>query len=145
MKFSQDIYHLKVTCLIDSPKNPYRVIAINRNDSLEDLAVAITDSFKFGFDHCYGFFDRKNWINSKRCYEKFVDLGNMYAAMDDSQSVCKNKVKDVFDLDKTMFFMFDYGDEWLFAVRLLKKDEPELKIKYPKIIKKEGLAPKQYG
>ena len=43
-----------------------------------------------------------------------------------------------------MLFLFDYGDTWLFVVELIKFGKKEAKKKYPRVVKKVGLAPEQY-
>ena len=72
-----DIYILKVT-LTDwqarTRGHPYRVLAVPANTSLYDLAFEINESFKFSFDHAFGFFDNlKNPWRSDEQYELFND------------------------------------------------------------------------
>jgi hypothetical protein len=43
-----------------------------------------------------------------------------------------------------MTFLFDYGDNWQFRVELIGKGVKERDVKYPKVRKKVGRAPKQY-
>lgn len=48
-------------------KKTYRDIELPGDTSLEDLAEAIIDSFKFCFDHCFGFYSNlgSNYFDSK--------------------------------------------------------------------------------
>ena len=144
MIFNEDIYHFKVTCLIDKKDKPYRVIAIEKHKNLTQFAEAILDSFKFGCNHCFGFYDNmRNWTNAKESYERFVDV-DKYFAQDNAKSPNKTTIETVFSTNKIMLFLFDYGAEWHFKVKLVGKSEPEPKKKYPLILQESGKAPKEY-
>ena len=72
---------------------PYRIIEIPDNLTLYDFAEAITESFDFDFDHCFGFYDDlKNCYNSEKGYELFKDIGEE----SEHKGVKKTKMKDVF-------------------------------------------------
>jgi hypothetical protein len=43
-----------------------------------------------------------------------------------------------------MRFLFDYGDEWVFRVELVKRKPSEPKIKLPRLLSSAGKAPVQY-
>ncbi|MBA3442744.1 MAG: hypothetical protein H0T92_23075 [Pyrinomonadaceae bacterium] len=43
-----------------------------------------------------------------------------------------------------MEYLFDFGDQWRFDVRLEKIDPPDARIKKPGILEKRGEAPPQY-
>jgi hypothetical protein len=72
-----DTYTLKVTITDWQAKtrgHPYRVLAVPADLSLYDLAFEINESFGFGFDHAFGFFDNlKNPWRSGEQYELFND------------------------------------------------------------------------
>jgi hypothetical protein len=44
-----------------------------------------------------------------------------------------------------MLFMFDYGDDWRFVVEVIGLGQRMTKTRYPKVLKKVGKAPEQYG
>jgi len=44
-----------------------------------------------------------------------------------------------------MIFMFDYGDDWRFLVKLEDIKPVQEKQKYPAILEKKGKAPEQYS
>lgn len=53
---------------------PHRLIAIESDDTLYDLAEAIVGSFNFDFDHAFGFYDNlRDPYRSKVQYELFAD------------------------------------------------------------------------
>ena len=125
--------------------SPSRTIAIEGSSSLRVFAHIIIDSFDFDFDHAYGFYDNlKNWTRAKECYEYFVDMEDSFGAADNAQSVINNTIKTAFASRDKMLFLFDYGDEWLFTVKLVKKTDPAKGMNYPAIIESIGEAPPQY-
>lgn len=124
-----------------------RKIEILETASLCKLAEVIIDSFSFDFDHCFGFFSdiSGNYFDSKKKYELFADLEDQGIEPVDSGSVKKNKIKDVFQKEgEEMLFLFDYGDNWEFIVKLETIVDKIKKEKYPKIIESKGQASKQY-
>jgi len=43
-----------------------------------------------------------------------------------------------------MVYLFDFGDEWRFDVRLERIDPADGRIKKPKLLEEHGEAPPQY-
>jgi hypothetical protein len=122
----------------------YRILEIDSDDTLEDLAEAILDSFDFDCDHCYGFYDNiKKYAKSKEIYELFTDLPDTETS-DNTKGVYNTLIKSVFSPKKKMIFLFDYGDEWLFLVECLKSITSEKDSKYPHVIESVGKSPEQY-
>ncbi len=130
---------------------PYRVLAIPEGFTLYNLAKAVVDAFDFDFDHAFGFYDNvRDWISSEECYELFKDLEEEGILTPEpystSKSVKKTKVNEVFNtVGKRMLFLFDYGDEWHFILKLVKIESLKRDVKYPLIMKSVGKAPPQYG
>jgi hypothetical protein len=59
--------------------------------------------------------------------------------------VKKTRVAQAFPaVGHTMLFLFDYGDEWRFRVRLTTAGKKTAKVRYPRIVATHGEAPKQY-
>ncbi len=125
-----------------------RKIEILRYSSLYTLAEAIIDAFDFDFDHCFGFFSdtkSRNYFKSKKKYELFADLDDIGIEPVDSESVEKNKIKDVFKKEgEEMLFLFDYGDNWEFIIKFESLGDKVNGKKYPRTIKSKGKAPSQY-
>jgi len=62
-----------------------------------------------------------------------------------AKSVEKTKIAEVFKTTgKKMLFLFDYGDEWRFEVRLTALGEKMPKTRYPRMVTSMGEAPPQY-
>jgi Plasmid pRiA4b ORF-3-like protein len=45
---------------------------------------------------------------------------------------------------ESMVFHFDFGDDWMFDVKLEEIRPPDPKLKKPKLLESHGKAPKQY-
>jgi hypothetical protein len=123
----------------------YRDIAIEPSQSLYRLAEAIVAAFGFDFDHAFGFYTGLNeqamWRQHPK-YELFADMGE---ADRDVFGVKKTRVAQAFPaVGHTLLFLFDYGDEWHFRVKLTKSGKKLAKVKYPHIVASRGEAPKQY-
>jgi hypothetical protein len=140
-KNNEEVLTFKVS-LCDDPSIS-RELALAKGQSLYTLAEAIVGSFDFDLDHCFGFFSQfERWTDSERAYELFKDIGEEGAP--NMRSVKKTSVTEAFTLDKKLMFLFDYGQEWRFAVELVGKETPDPRRKYPFLITKTGKSPQQY-
>jgi hypothetical protein len=123
----------------------YREIEVESRKTLSDLAEAIVHAFGFDFDHAFGFYSKlksQDVMRSQPKYELFADMGERTEA----KSVEKTRVADAFpDVGHKMLFIFDYGDDWRFVVEVIGLGRKVAKTRYPKVLKKVGKAPEQYG
>ncbi|MBU0952294.1 MAG: plasmid pRiA4b ORF-3 family protein [Elusimicrobia bacterium] len=121
-----------------------RVIQIDGNATLYNFAKIITQAFEFGFDHCFGFYDNFERLGrSDEVYELFKDVGEPGA--NNAIGVKKAHVSEAFPvIDKKLLFLFDYGDEWHFTVKLKEIKEFDGKKVKPAVIESIGKAPQQY-
>lgn len=128
-------------------KGVFRVIEVPESISLYKLAEAIIDAYNFDFDHCFGFFKGNDIFkrDEREGYELFADLKDEGIEPVKTGSVKKTKINQVWKVkgDK-MTFMFDYGDDWRWEVKLQGFGEKDPKKKYPLILEKQGRAPSQY-
>lgn len=142
MNYKNSIYVIKVALLIGKKENPYRIMALNKTDSLFDFAATILSAFNFHNNHAFGFYDNtKNWLKSKYSYELFFDEG-VFGVSEGAQSVKNNTIEIAFTERNKMLFLFDYGVEWLFKLELIEKADSETNIRYPLVTKSVGKAPK---
>jgi hypothetical protein len=136
--------HIFRVTLQDEP-TVYREIEVESSKSLSNLAEAIVHAFDFEFDHTFGFYSKLTGpyvMRSEPKYELFADMGEETTA----RSVRKTPVTDAFpSVGHAMLFMFDYGDDWRFVVEVVGLGQKVTKTRYPKVLKKVGKAPEQYG
>jgi len=147
MNRKQWVYHFRVMLDMGSEKKDkgkvWREIEVLSSQSLSTLARIIVKSFGFYFDHCFGFYDNfNNPYRSKEIYELFTDIGE--EPTEGAFGVEHVKVSKAFNKPgKKLRFLFDYGDDWQFAVELLGIELTD-GGKYPRIVKVFGKAPVQY-
>lgn len=140
-------YQFKVS--LHDNKKIYRIIEINSSLSLYSLAEAIVEAFDFYFDHCFGFFNQINnrsLFNSSEKYELFNDLPEIEPT--DAGSIKLTKIRDVWThIRKTMYFLFDYGDNWIFDVDLvdINVDSGLSQQHFYEVVESAGKSPNQYS
>jgi hypothetical protein len=141
---SQATTHVVRVVLEDDPA-VFREIEIDSERSLSDLAKGIVEAFGFDFDHAFGFYPQETRRSGKRSrpkYELFADIGEDTDAL----SVRKTSVADAFpQVGQTMMFLFDYGDNWQFAIEVIGFGEKAPKARYPRVLRKMETPPEQYG
>jgi hypothetical protein len=122
-----------------------REIEVISSRTLVDLAKAIVGAFDFGFDHAFGFYSNLAGPYLKRSgtnYELFADMGEET----NSRSVKRTRVAEAFpEAGHRMLFLFDYGDDWRFVVEVIGIGNKQPGVRYPKLLKKVGVSPPQYG
>jgi hypothetical protein len=119
-----------------------RVIEIEEHACLYDLHDAIQDAVGFGRDHPFMFFlanssspyARKQWLSEEEEWE------------DKEDDFYRIRLSDIWPTGrKKLFYLFDFGDKWTFAVRKERgTKEPEPGVTYPRLIKVIGPNPEQY-
>ncbi len=114
-----------------------RVIEIDCSSTLEDLHFVIQDTVGFDNDHLYEFYTARTERSRDR-----VRFDN------ENEEIYELTLEDLYPLEKRkkLFYLFDYGDHWLFNISKIRKKphKPEKDIKYPRIIEKTGKNPEQY-
>lgn len=129
---------------LEHDKSVWRDIEIEASKSLYQLAETIVFAFGFDFDHAFGFYTGLTpaKMHQRPRYELFADMGG---ADPDVRGVKKTRVAEAFPaVGRTMVFLFDYGDEWRFRVRLTGTGSKTAKTLYPRILASGGKAPPQY-
>lgn len=140
-------YIFKTSFLGD--KKVIREIEALENINLYKFAEAIVDAYGFDFDHAFGFFstvtDGWGLTKSDKMYELFADMEDEGIEPTGAKSVKKTKIDEVWKkVGDKMMFLFDYGDDWRFAVELIGFGKKEAGKKYPRVFRSIGNAPEQY-
>jgi hypothetical protein len=96
----------------------------------------------FDFDHAFEFCDNyKNPLKSKERYTLFADMED---CEEEDPGVEGTFVSEVFTTGKRMAFLFDYGDDWRFAVTCTAVRESKGKRRSRKVVMTVGERPEQY-
>ena len=116
----------------------YRHIQISESASLQNLSSAILDSVDFYDDHMHAFFmNNRIWDSA---FEYICPVGGLDGARGYSDKARLSK----FDLDvgDKFLYVFDFGDEWRFQIKVLQVSEEVTET--PIVLKSVGEI-KQYG
>jgi len=145
MEAEQRIVTLRVECVsgMHLQEDCIRVIEIEDGASLLNLHAAIQDSVGFDYDHMFEFFAGRNYRHRKLVFADDADWEYEVDALDEIA------LERVYPLPKSLklYYHFDFGDDWYFEIRKSRKKpvEPEPEVKYPRVVKRVGPAPPQYG
>ena len=114
-----------------------RQIALSAGGNLEDLAHGILKAFGFDSDHLYCF-------TYKDRFGAIVNVDHPYC--DEPLWTLDVRVGDLpLAAGEAMDFLYDFGDNWLFRVRLDRVDPPAAGFSRPIVLEAHGKAPQQYG
>ncbi len=114
----------------------YRHLRISADALLEDLSDAILQAFAFDNDHMHGFFmDNREFSPRDAYYMRGTDADGPTT---DEVTLAEAGLQ----VGQKFKYVFDFGDEWIFQCKVLKKlDEPTAE---PQIVRTKGEAPNQY-
>jgi hypothetical protein len=114
----------------------WRLIAMPFNATLDELADFILDSVDFDDkDHLFEFTYRDRLGGKASVFHPEMDEGPWA----DQKTVGELPLEP----GQTMTFVFDFGDNWKFTVKL-ERIEPSRSRQRPRIIERHGKAPPQY-
>jgi hypothetical protein len=112
-------------------------IEFDDNSTLVDVHNAIQHAVDFDNDHLYAFFVARN----ERARDRIV-------YDDENGRIYDTVIRDMFPLPpkKRFFYLFDYGDCWIFSVTKSRKSPHAAidGIEYPRVVNETGEKPIQY-
>lgn len=125
----------------------WRDIEIAANQTLADFGDLIPLAFDFDDPHLWSFFlSGKAWDQSSEygLQEDFDLVEGRGARAADKVQIRHVPLPGVRG-KKEFLFLFDYGDEWHFGVKLRgTRDQVEAGARYPRVVAEQGKAPPQY-
>jgi hypothetical protein len=114
----------------------WRRIAIPAALSLDDLSHAILRAYDFDDDHLYQFSYRDRFG---------VTVQVKHPHLEEPPSTDQVAIGEIpLRPGASMEYLFDFGDEWCFDVRLERINPADGRIKNPKLLEEHGEAPPQY-
>jgi hypothetical protein len=117
----------------------WREVELAADQTLAELGEHIPAAFGFDDDHLWSFFlSGKPW-----------DRASEYARLPDPPVGGRKRGADDLPVGdaparKEFLFLFDYGDEWHFGVKLVRTGEVEPGARYARVVAGQGEAPPQY-
>lgn len=138
----------------------WREIEVAANQTLADLGNAIPLAFDFDDPHLWSFFfNGKAWDTASEYAltspeDDFLTSQQGIADVDVDDEPVAHLAKSVKIQDapfpgttgkREFLFLFDYGDEWRFGVKLMRQSPTiEPGARYPRVVASAGDAPPQY-
>ncbi|GAA3951140.1 hypothetical protein GO495_13105 [Chitinophaga oryziterrae] len=135
---------LKFRVYWEEDESVYRDISIKPDQTFLQFHQVILQSFEFDNKHKATFFrSNDNW---QRGREIILEKDNAPRKVDPlmmNETVIAAAVKTP---NQKFIYLYDYAKNWVFLVELIgvSKDENS-RVTYPYCVRKEGLAPSQYG
>jgi hypothetical protein len=117
----------------------WREVELAADQTLAELGERIPAAFGFDDDHLWSFFlSGRPW-----------DRASEYARLPDPPVGGRKRGADGLRVGdapakKEFLFLFDYGDEWHFGVKLVRTSVVEAGARYPRVVASRGQAPPQY-
>jgi hypothetical protein len=122
-----------------STETIWRKITIPSDLTLYDFSSAILEAFDFDNDHLHQFTYKDRQGFQKSIYHPYTQHGEDDGFTD--QILLRDWQINIGD---RITYIFDFGDWWKFNVVLESIEEPDPKLKKPKVIEQKGKSPAQY-
>ena len=123
----------------------YRDVVIKHTQNFADLHLCILKSFEFDNKHKATFYrSNDNWLRGREIsLEKYADKAYKVDPFIMTEVTMGSEIKDP---NQKFIYVYDFNKFWTFMVELISVDKEEnKKLTYPVSIRKEGIAPSQYG
>lgn len=135
---------LKFRVYWEEDESVYRDIAIKPNQSFLLFHEAILKAYEFDTKHKATFYrSNDNW---QRGREIILEKDDQLRKADPLLMVDTVIAAAVKDPNQKFIYVYDFAKNWTFMVELIGVSKEEsIKVQYPACVRKEGLAPSQYG
>lgn len=132
------IYKFRV--ILDAEEDVFRDIAIEENDTLEDLHNAIVNAFGFDGMEVASFYTCDDTWNQEDEIPMF-DTGDVPG---ENRIMSDYQLSDILDRENTkIIYVYDFINMWTFLVELAAIDQPEAGATYPDLLFTHGQMPAQ--
>ena len=135
---------LKFRVYWEEDESVYRDIAIKPNQTFLHLHQSILQAFEFDNKHKATFFrSNDNWQRGREIILEKDTTPRKAEPLLMADTAIAAAVKDP---NQKFIYLYDFAKSWTFLVELIGiTKEENTKITYPFCVRKEGLAPSQYG
>ena len=135
---------LKFRIYLEEDDSVYRDVVIRHTQSFFDLHEIILKSFEFDNKHQATFYrSNDNWQRGREISLDKYDRPYKAPPLLMKDTTIGSEIKDP---NQKFIYVYDFAKLWTFLVELInvsKEENP--KMSYPSMIRKEGIAPSQYG
>jgi hypothetical protein len=135
---------LKFRVYLEEDESVYRDVAIRHTQNFFELHETILKAFEFDSKHQATFYrSNDNWQRGREISLESYDKAYKAPPLLMKETTIGSEIKDP---NQKFIYVYDFGKNWAFLVELInvsKEENP--KITYPSMVRKEGIAPSQYG
>ena len=135
---------LRFRIYFEEDDSVYRDVVIQHKQTFFDLHGAILKAFDFDNKHGATFFrSNDNWQRGREISLEKYDKPYKVPPLLMKETTIGSEIKDP---NQKFIYVYDFVKNWTFLVELInvtKEENP--KIMYPSVVRKEGIAPSQYG
>ncbi|MCZ8090810.1 hypothetical protein [Flavobacterium sp.] len=128
----------KFRAILDAEEDVFRDIAINEDDTLEDLHNSIVNAFGFDGMEVASFYTCDDTWNQEDEIPMF-DSGDVIG---EQKTMSDYQINDLLSEDQTkIIYVYDFINMWTFLVELAAVQEPEVGVTYPSLLFSHGELP----
>ena len=135
---------LKFRIYLEEDDSVYRDVAARHTQMFSDLHEIILKAFEFDNKHQATFYrSNDNWQRGREISLEKYDKAYKADPLLMKETTIGSEIKNP---NQKFIYVYDFIKNWTFLVELIhvsKEENP--KINYPVVIRKEGIAPSQYG
>jgi hypothetical protein len=135
---------LKFRAYLEEDDSVYRDVAIRHTQSFFELHEVILKSFEFDSKHQATFYrSNDNWQRGREISLEKYEKSYKAAPLIMKETTIGSEIRDP---NQKFIYVYDFTKNWTFLVELInvsKEENP--RITYPSMVRKEGIAPSQYG
>ena len=135
---------LKFRIYFEEDDSVYRDIAIRHKQTFLDLHQAVLKAFEFDNKHAATFYrSNDHWQRGREISLEQYDKTYKVAPLLMKETTIGSEIKDT---NQRFIYTYDFNKGWTFLIELInisKEENP--KLSYPAMVRKEGIAPSQYG
>ena len=135
---------LKFRIYLEEDDSVYRDVVIRHTQNFYELHEVILKSFEFDSKHQATFYrSNDNWQRGREISLEKYDKAYKAPPLLMKETTIGSEIKDP---NQKFIYVYDFTKNWTFQVELInvsKEENP--KLTYPSMIRKEGIAPSQYG
>jgi hypothetical protein len=135
---------LKFRVYLEEDDSVYRDVAIKHTQSFFELHEAILKAFEFDNKHQATFYrSNDHWQRGREITLEQYEKTYKAAPLMMKETTIGSEIKDP---NQKFIYTYDFNKNWSFLVELINvSKEINPKLTYPAMVRKEGIAPSQYG
>ena len=143
-------FHVRILGGVYAPPDArqiWREVEVAANQTLDVLGWAIPQAFEFDLDHMWSFYlSGKAWdTDTEYAVSPDEDIFTGKSARNANTTLIRDVPYPGKTGKKEFLFVYDFGDEWHFGVKLLRTSPTvEPQARFPQLVAAQGDSPEEY-